>query len=223
MAAFLDEVFDPFYTAASVNVADYAFGQFFRAPAYYPHQKLDIWRPKNVDVKLGIASDFNITTGVADAFRRSLPLSSPPLKTDEEFIALKAKPRPVILIQPPDPALLAIKKAGYSGKVVRHLCPVVLVYSAEDDAGNSKFDPEFIERVRRLEYRQFLFLPKGGPLSLDSIARLDEVQSIAENQLEATKFALAKEVCDILRSQASYFFTGLSGKEFGGWASLLKD
>ena len=35
--------------------------------------------------------------------------------------------------------------------------------------------------------------------------------------------ALAKEVCDILRSQASYFFTGLSGMEFAGWASLLKD
>jgi hypothetical protein len=135
---------------------------------------------------------------------------------------LKAKPRPVILVQPPDPALLAVKKSGYAGRVVRRLCPVVLVYSAEDDAGNSKFDQEFIDRIRRLEYRQFLFLPKGGPLSVDSIARLDEVQSIAENQLESTKFALAKEVCDILRSQVSYFLTGLSGKEFGGWASLLK-
>ena len=57
---------------------------------------------------------------------------------------------------------------------------------------------------------------------MDSIARLDEVQSIAENQLEPTKFAHAKEVCDILRSQVSYFLTGLSGTEFGGWASSLK-
>ena len=70
MAAFLDEVFDSFYTAASTSVADYAFGQFFRAPAYYPHQKLDIWRPKNLDVKLGIASDFNIATAGSDARRR---------------------------------------------------------------------------------------------------------------------------------------------------------
>jgi hypothetical protein len=129
----------------------------------------------------------------------------------------------VILIQPPDPALLAVKKARYAGKVVRHLCPVLLVYSAEDDAGNSKFDPEFLERIRRLEYRQFLFLPKGGPLTVDSIARLDELQSVAENQLEPTKFALSKEICDILRSQVSYFFTGLSGKEFGDWASLLRE
>lgn len=222
MPAFLDEVFDPFYVAASANMADYAFGQLFRAPAYYPHQKLDVWRPKTLDVKLGTASDFNIETGAKDAFRRSLPYSSPPLKTDEEFIALKAKPRPVILVQPPDPALLAVKKGNYGGKVVRHLCPVALVYSAEDDAGNSKFHPEFIERVRRLEYRQFLFLPKGGPLVFDSIARLDEIQSIAENQLEPTKCALSKEVCDILRPQVSFFFTGLSGKEFAEWASLLQ-
>ncbi len=222
MSAFLDEVFDPFYSAASADLADYAFGQFFRAPAYYPHQKLDIWRPKNVDVRLGIASDFNVTTAGQDAFRRSLPYSSPPLKTNEEFIAIKAKPRPVILIQPPDPSLLEVKKVGYAGKVVRHLCPVAVVYSAEDDAGNSKFDLEFIERIRRLEYRQFLFLPKGGPLTVDSIARLDELQSIAINQLEATKFSLSREVCDVLRSQVSYFFTGLSGQEFAGWADLLK-
>jgi hypothetical protein len=223
LAAFLDEIFEQFYTSATVDLASRAFGQFFRAPAYYPHQKLDIWRPSSVDVKLGIATNFNITGAGQDAFRRALPYSNPPLKTNEEFIALKAKPRPVILIQPPDPELTKVKKAGYAGKVVRHLCPVVLVYSAEDDAGNSKFDLEFIDRVRRLEYRQFLFLPKGGPLTVDSIARLDEVQSIAENQLEPTKFALTTEICNILRSQVSYFFTGLSGKDFGDWAALLRE
>jgi hypothetical protein len=222
VAAFLDEVFDPFYVSTSTKLTDYCFGQFFRAPAYYPHQKLDIWRPRNLDAKLGVASDFNITTAGADAFRKLSPYSSPALKTDEEFIALKAKPRPVILIQPPDPALLAVKKGGYSGKVARHLCPVVLVYSAEDDAGNSKFGADFVDRIRRLEYRQFMFLPRGGPLGLDSVARLDEVQSIAENQLEPTRFALSPDLCAILRSQLSYFFTGLSGKEFSEWAALLK-
>ena len=75
----------------------------------------------------------------------------------------------MILIQPPDPELAKVKKGGYAGKVVRHLCPAVLVYSAEDEAGDAKFDLHFIERVRRLEYRQFLFLPKGGPLAVDSI------------------------------------------------------
>jgi hypothetical protein len=219
--SFVDEVFDPFYAAASKKPADYSFGQIFTAPAYYPHQKLEVWRPKNLDARLGIASDFKVITA-EDAFRRPTPYSSPPLKTNEEFIALKAKVRPVILIQPPDPALLEVKTSGYSGKVVRHLCPVALVYSAEDEAGNSKLPPDFLDRVRRLEYRQFLFLPQGGPILVDSIARLDEIQSVAENQLVATGYSLCDGVRDILRCQVSFFFTGLSGDDFVGWASLLK-
>lgn len=95
------------------------------------------------------------------------------------------------------------------------------LYSAEDEAGNSKFDLEFLARVRRLEYRQFLFLPKGGPILLDSVARLNEIQSVAESQLEPNKFALAPDICEVLRSQLSYFFTGLSGDSFGDWAALL--
>jgi hypothetical protein len=221
VAAFIDEVFDPYYVATSKKPLDYAFGQIFTAPAYYPHQKLEVWRPKNFDAKLGLASDFSITTA-GDAFRRALPYFVPPLKTSEEFITLKAKPRPVILIQPPDPVLLQIKTTGYSAKVVRHLCPVALVYSAADGAGNSKFPPDFVDRVRRLEYRQFLFLPKGGPILVDSIARLDEIQSVAENQILPTGFALTEDVREVFRSQVSFFFTGLSGGEFAGWAALLK-
>ena len=222
MAAFLDEVFEPFYSPASKSKEGYSFGQLFFTPAYYPHQKLEIWRPEVLDPKLGIAKNFNIRTSGNDFFKRSLPYTDPVLATNEEFIAIKSKPRPVILLQPPDPSLLALKKSGHSGKIVRHLCPVALVYSAVNDAGDSKFPAEFIERVRRLEYRQFLFLPKGGPLTVDSLARFDEIQSAAENQLEPTEYSLSCEICDIAKSQVSYFLSGLSGKEFADWASLLK-
>lgn len=222
MAAFLDEVFDPFYAPASKAKDAYCFGQMFWCPAYYPHQNLAIWRPKNFDVKIGTARDFNIQASAADSFSRPLPYTDPVLETNEEFIAIKAKPRPVILLQPPDPSLLAIKKGHYPAKIVRHLCPVVLVYSAANEVGDSKFPPEFVERVRRLEYRQFIFLPKGGPLTVDSIARLDEIQSVAESQLEPTEFALSVDVCNVLKSQVSYFYSGLSGSEFVGWAALLK-
>jgi hypothetical protein len=219
----LDEVFVPFYTSTSASKESYRFGQLFWTPAYYPHQRLEVWRPDYLDPKLGTAKDFNIKTAGSDFFHRSLPYTNPVLATNEEFIAIKAKRRPVILLQPPDPALLAVKKGGSSGKIVRHLCPVALVYSAENDVGDSKFPKEFIERVRRLEYKQFMFLPKGGTLTVDSLARLDEVQSVAENQLEPSGYALTPEICDILKSQVSYFFTELSGKEFAEWAALLKN
>jgi hypothetical protein len=57
---------------------------------------------------------------------------------------------------------------------------------------------------------------------VDSIARLDEIQSLAETQLRPTGFSLCEDVVGILRSQVSFFFTGLSGSEFAGWAALLK-
>jgi hypothetical protein len=218
----LDEVLDPFYAPASKAKENYSFGQVFRCPAYYPHQRLEIWRPRDFDPKLGIAKDFNIQTSGADCFSRSLPYTNPVLETNEEFIAIKAKPRPVVLLQPPDPSLLAIQKGIYPAKIVRHLCPVVLVYSAVNEVGDSKFPPAFIERVRRLEYRQFMFLPKGGPLTVDSLARLDEIQSVAESQLQPTEFAVSAEVCKVLKSQVSYFYSGLSGNEFAEWAALLR-
>ena len=222
MPAFLDEVLDPFYTSASKAKERYTFGQLFWCPAYYPHQNLSVWRPSAFDPKLGTARDFNIQTSVGDPFRRSLPYTDPVLETNEEFIAIKAKPRPVILLQPPDPSLVTIKKSSYSARIARHLCPVLLIYSVVNEVGDSKFPPEFIERVRRLEYRQFLFLPKGGPITVDSLARLDEVQSVAENQLAPTEVALSADVCKVLKSQVSYFYSGLSGNEFVEWAALLK-
>ena len=124
MAAFLDEVFEQFYAPASKSKDSYSFGQFFFTPAYYPHQHLEVWRPSILDPKLGIAKDFNISKADKDFFQRSIPYTNPVLATNEEFIAIKAKPRPVILLQPPDPSLMEIKKGGYSGKIVRHLCPV---------------------------------------------------------------------------------------------------
>jgi hypothetical protein len=222
LPTFLDEVFGSFYATAPTAKHEYSFGQFFWIPAYYPHQRLEIWRPDQVNQQLGTASDFNIRSGLGDAFRRQIPYAFPALKTDEEFIVIKGKHRPVILLQPPDPALQAIKTGGYSGKIVRHLCPVALIFSVADDVGNSKFSPEFLERVRRLEYPQFLFLPKGGPLMVDSLVRLDEIQSVTESQLNPTGFGLAKEVHDIFRSQVSFFLSGLSGKEFTDWASELR-
>ena len=67
-----------------------------------------------------------------------------------------------------------------------------------------------------------MFLPKGGPITVDSLARLDEVQSVADGQLEPTEFALSADVCKVLMSQVSYFYSGLSGDEFAMWAALLK-
>ena len=192
-------------------------------PAYYPHQQLQLWRPSEVDQRLHIAKNFNIQSAVVDAFNRPLPYSIPHLKTTEEFIALKAKKRPVVLIQPPDPGLKEVGKGTGGMKIERHLCLVAPIFSIVDDVGYRKVPDEFRNDVRQLEYPQFLFLPKGGALTLDSLLRLDEMQSVAINNLVHTPFCLAPEVSDILKSQAGFFVSGNGGEEYLGYRELLKN
>lgn len=219
---FLDELIAPFIIAgAPTDQKEFAFGQIFKAPVYYPHQRLELWRPNNVDQRLHIATNFNIATTVSDAFKKPLPYSCPPLEANEEFIALKAKIRPVILIQPPDPALAAVTKVKMGIRVERHLCVVAPAFGLENAEGYSRVSEEFLNRVRRLEYPQFCFLAKDGPLTKDGLVRLDELQSIAVQHLVPTGFTMSPEALSLFRSQVSLFTGGSDGSEFAGYRDLF--
>lgn len=220
--AFLDELISPFVvTGAPTKQDEFAFGQIFRAAIYYPHQRLELWRPANVHQQYHIATNFNITTAATDAFSRELPYSNPPLETTEEFIALKAKKRPVILIQPPDPALSEVPKVSMGIKLERHLCVVAPLFGLANAEGYSRVSGEFLGRVRQLEYPQFCFIPKCGPFTKDSLIRLDEVQSVAIQNLEHTGFSLSQEAVSVFRSQVSFFMGGSDGGDFAGYRDLL--
>ena len=222
MPTFLDELFTPFCVKMSAPAPPMTFGQIFRVPAYYPHSRLQVWRPKVFDPKLSIASDFNLEVP-KDAFARRLPYTAPPLATNEEFLGIKAKKRPVILIQPPDPKLSTVPPIRGGAKLVRNVAPVGLLYSAVDAAQMSKFDPAFLDRVRLLEYPQFLFIPSSGPVVVDSLARFDELQSVDITNLEPTGYTLNPEIVSILKSQISFLLTGLGGEGFQDWATQLRE
>ena len=221
MPTFLDELFTPFCVKLTVPAPPMAFGQIFRVPAYYPHSRLQVWRPRVFDPKLNIASDFNLEVP-KDAFARRLPYTAPPLAAKEEFLGIKAKKRPVILIQPPDPKLSTVPPIRGGAKLVRNVAPVGLLYSAVDAAQMGKFDTAFLDRVRLLEYPQFLFIPTSGPVVVDSLARFDELQSVDVGNLEATGYTLNPEIVIILKSQLSFFLTGISGDRFQDWATQLR-
>jgi hypothetical protein len=106
--------------------------------------------------------------------------------------------------------------------LVRNIAPVGLLYSAVDVAQMSKFDAAFLDRVRVLEYPQFLFIPSSGPVVVDSLARFDELQSVDVANLEATGYALHPEIVSILKAQISFFLTGIAGQGFLDWATQLR-
>jgi hypothetical protein len=118
---------------------------------------------------------------------------------------------------------MEVKGVSKGMKLARHLCVVAPAFSLEDAVGYQKATDEFIARVRRLEYPQFLFVPKGGPMTLDSLVRLDELQSVAIQHLEPTGYTLSPEALTAFRSQVSLFMGGPDGGDFAGYRSLLAD
>ncbi len=199
------------------NEANFCFGQIFWTHAYYPHEDLQLWRPapEISEPTKTIASHFRITPAGKDAFNRLLPLHVPRLETNEEFIVVRAKVRPVVLVQTERP-LAGVDNKGYRGKVQRRRTLVAQVFGLADPATREpQFSPSFVDRVRKMEFPQLTFLPeKPGIFEVDSMLRLDEVQSVFVPHLRPTQFCLDDDVANILRHQMDFLLTGLGPNDY---------
>ena len=109
---------------------EYAFGRIYRTPCYYPHENLELFRalPTSEEVAISKSSRFVIRPAGGDKFKHNFPLADPPLKSNEEFLVVRAKPRPVILLVPEQP-IEGIETAGFGGKIWRRRCLVGQVFS----------------------------------------------------------------------------------------------
>jgi len=60
-----------------------------------------------------------------------------------------------------------------------------------------------------MEFPQLMFLPaRPGFLEVDSLLRLDELQSVFTANLEPTQLALGDEVANVLRGQFQFLVSG---------------
>ena len=146
------------------NEANFCFGQIFWTHAYYPHENLEFWRAvlDPGEPTKTIASQFRITPAGHDAFKRSLPLHAPKLETNEEFIVIRAKVRPVVLIQAEFP-LAGVDNRGYRGRIQRRRTLVAQVFGLADARTETpEFNPSFVDRVRRMEFPQADVPPTAG-------------------------------------------------------------
>jgi len=188
----------------------FCFGQIFKTHAYYPHENLQLWRPVHdaAEPTKTIATQFQITAAGQDAFKRPIPLASPKLETNEEFLVVRAKTRPVVLLMPETPSF-GIDNRGYRGRVQRHLCLVGQVFGLVDvKTKTMEFNPSFVDRVRKMEFPELLFLPaRPGFIEVDSILRLDEMQSVFTPNLDPSHLALGDEVAKVLRGQLQFLLT----------------
>ncbi|MGH9841076.1 MAG: hypothetical protein ACREEM_20155 [Blastocatellia bacterium] len=225
---FIDEFFEKdFYQKLGLNYAStFNFGQFFLTHAYYPHENLELWRPipDASEPTKTIATKFHIVSSAPDKFKKSLPLGAPPLETNEEFLVIRAKIRPVVLIRPEIPLPPEINK-GFRGKLARKRCLIAQVYSLKDTkTGVAKFSPDFVARMRKLEFPQFLFFPqKAGILEVDSFLRLDECQSVFTKHLDPLQFALSDDLRSLLRWQLQALFVDSISKDYAELREMMLD
>ncbi|KAA0257494.1 hypothetical protein FHQ18_09125 [Deferribacter autotrophicus] len=212
---------DIFYNLSSFLVYQkehkYEFGYIFWAiiPYFYEHK--EIWRPVDfLDEDKTIARCFKISSVGEDAYKRKAPLKKPKLESTEEFPVIKAKKRPCLFFKYYD-----------SFKIDQHICLVFPLYSIYNDMGKlkSKFDQDFIDKVRMLKYNNLFFVKTDGKGNLtDSIIRLDKVYSVYHTYLEYSGFMLHNDIKEILIEQILYSFFGyFHNKEESIYYLILKE
>lgn len=222
---FIDEWHSNFYRQLPTGYHNaHVFGQICWCHAYYPHERLELWRPvpNPSEPTKTYAREFQLQAAGQDAFGRAIPLHAPKLETNEEFIVVRAKRRPVLVLQPGSSLSDDFNK-GYRAKVQRNLCLVAQIFGLADTAtGKAEFSPSFVDRVRKLEFPELVFLPqKPGILDVDSLLRLDSVQSVFIPHLDATSLAVSAEVATLIQQQLQFLFTGSAPEEYAELRELL--
>jgi hypothetical protein len=155
----LDEFIEGFYQKLGTDFrANVRAGQICNAPFLYSYENAEVWRPSKFDGSQTQATDFSIVARPGDAYQRSATIHSPRLESYEEFPVVRAKHRPVVLLVP-DPPEVGIRDFRGGGRINRHLCLCAPCYGVVDAMDKSKYPQNFIDRVRLLEFPQFMFYP----------------------------------------------------------------
>lgn len=139
-------------------------GCIYKAPIFYIQTEMVVARPLyNGEPDHVLPAD--IVAAPRDLFRhRAYPQLR--LAADEEFVIVKTKQRPVIVLS-------ANEVNAHSDSVL-----VVPLYSA------ANYRPEFVQRVQEREYPGFVYLATDANLGRKAaIVRFDHLQSVAQSLL----------------------------------------
>lgn len=188
-------------------------GQICETTVLYCYENREIWRPINLDTSGTYASFFKIEAQPGDAYKSSRILHSPKLEAYEEFPVLRAKHRPVIVLVPQQNQIPLNESAGRM-KLNKKLVTVAPCYGVVNALDQCKTDPAFLTRVSDLEFPHFMFLPKGGHIEKDSLLRLDSIHHTLQPHLDATQWALAPAVVEILLGQLERIFAIGNGEAY---------
>jgi hypothetical protein len=140
-----------------------------------------------------------------------LPVAAMTLRHGELWAAYRAKKRPCIILGAPGDK---VDKAIVRGTGNSATAPTMLVapsYGVKRNVNRAGYPPEFVERVRHLEYPQFLWdkLPESDDTP-ESIVRLDHLQPVGTHYVSyrATAWKLSTDALSVVDDLLSILMRG---------------
>jgi hypothetical protein len=216
----LDELIPDFYAKMALSFRSMLEpGQICETPVLYSYENAEVWRPSHYDSSQTQAIDFRPIPKPGDAYKKATVIQSPRLDAYEEFPVVRAKRRPVLLLAV-DPPLIGAHPDKM--KLDKHLCLVAPCYSVVDPMGDAKLQTEILDRIRRLEFPQLLFLPQAAAMSNDSLLRLDSIHNCYRSHLEPTEWKLSSDIWRIVLGQLDFIFSGIYAGEFKAARDVLQ-
>jgi len=121
------------------------------------------------------------------------------LEHDEELLVIKAKKRLFLVIsQAPISGIPGANRLRGDGFV----CLPLYSFHSTDA-------PEFLARIRVLEYPWWLYMPENTTFRIkESFARLDRLQVIEKNMIEPIQVALTNDALFLVSEWLRYYLTG---------------
>lgn len=139
-----------------------------------------------------------------------LPVAGLPHYAGEVRLVLRAKKRPVLVLSTGG---ADVPKPLRTGAARYQTNPTLLVapyYGADQGGSSGGWKPEFVARIRRCEYPQYMWdhLPLSG--RNESILRLDHLQPVGRHgeSYELTDFELHEEALGLVDEYLSWFLMG---------------
>ena len=147
----------------------------------------------------------------------ALPVAALPHFQGEVHAVYRAKDRPVLVVSGGGPL---VEKALRLGSARWQTAPTLIVapyYGVDSSGTRGGWRPEFVERIRRGEYPQYIWdsLPLKSSTTTESILRLDHIQPIGRiaTTHEWTPHCLSDDAMKVLDEWIDWLMKGSLSKE----------
>ncbi len=190
-------------------------GRLVRAITPYPDQKpfriVPVGRgenPRQHDQARYLIEEFRVGQAMPDVSR--LPVAGLPLREGETYLARRGKLRPCVVVATVGTPVERALTRGAAGWQSRPAVLLVPCYGVEAGRARGGWNHEFVARIQRAEYSQYVWdaLPVGG--SSGSILRLDHLFPLGSDPANwrSTEHRLGSDAMRILDEWLEWRITG---------------